>query len=67
MPSLRRMMFSGLMSRCTMPLACAAASAPATWTATSRTSAADIGCARSRSRRVAPSMNSVAMKAVEPD
>jgi len=61
-PSRRRMMFSGLMSRCRMPAPCAAAMAEAVWIATSRTSLNFMGAVCIVLRRVSPSINSVAMK-----
>ena len=59
-PSGRNMMFSGLMSRCTMPARCATQSALATCAAISTASLGGIGPFVIRSRRVVPSMNSVA-------
>ena len=58
-------MFSGLMSRCTMPLAWAAAERRCDLDGHIQDFAGVIGCARIRSRRVEPSMNSVAMNDVE--
>ena len=57
-------MFAGLISRCTMPLPCAASSAEATCAAYSSAVGTGIGpCAISRSSRV-PSTSSIAMNVV---
>ena len=60
-PSGRGMMFSGLMSRCTTPVSCAAAGAKATCTAISTAGADSFSHTPAMSRGVMPSMNYVAM------
>ena len=55
-------MFAGLMSRWTMPFACAASSASAIWMPRSRTSSISSGLPAIRCRSVCPSSNSIAMK-----
>lgn len=59
-------MFSGFTSRCVMPEACAAASAPATCVATSSASGRLKGARVMRSRKVSPAMYSVAMNCAPP-
>ena len=56
----------GLRSRCTIPRSCAAASATATWVATSRASSSGIGPRASRAARVSPSRCSMTRKCVPP-
>ena len=55
------MMFSGLMSRCTMPASWAASSALAIWMAVSSATNNFIGAEARYRRSVWPSMNSVEM------
>ena len=55
--------FSGLMSRCTMPWACAAESACSTCSSSASERAGDIGaCSRISSRKVVPRTCSMTMK-----
>jgi hypothetical protein len=59
-PSIATRMFDGLMSRCTSPCACAAASARATCSPSAPTTTASRGSRRSRtSRRLGPSTSSM--------
>ena len=57
----RSITFSGLMSRCTMPDACAALRAAATWIAMSSAARIDSRVVASRRRSVSPSTYSIAM------
>jgi hypothetical protein len=59
-PSGRTMTFSGLMSRWTIPAACAATSAPTTGTARSSASGTASAPRETRARSVSPSTHSIA-------
>jgi hypothetical protein len=65
-PSLETITFSGFMSRWTMPAPCAFASPSAICTATSRSLFVGSAPEASRSRRLVPSTNSIAMYEVPP-